>query len=548
MYRPQRILVGTAAAALVGTCLIGLGGPAVAAPTDPRGGPGAAAKTWQKPAAGTSGKIEFTDAATAASAASLPPYLAEIMRTANRVRTVDIHAGALNPSLAAESVAVELFDDATIALKTTVALSQGAAAGGRSSTTYSAGGKEGAALLTVIGGNVHGALWKGDTRYGIEPLGGGRHLVFEDGRTYPAEDRHAGEDEKAAGGPSPGMGTLATTVIDVMVAFDEHAQATFGSVAAVEDEIIEMINVSNMTYANSQIDLQLALTNTVDLNYTRNATDGTLDDSPYFSAIRGKTDGIVDSLHTARDANSADLVAVITDAVSVCGLGRYPTSGNPAELDAYTLVDGGCAVGNLTFPHEVGHNLCANHDPDNVTSNPCDSDAFAHLSVADNLRTVMSYANATNGCGSCTRIPYFSNPNVTFSGWTTGITGARDNSRVLGAWAGTVAAYRSSGPSPAACAVDYVITSTWPGNVQVDLTVHNNTAAYINGWTAGWAFTGNENVYNSWGVTVSRVGAQATATGSGFGTTIPPGGTVTVGFQATVTGTPTVPSPIDCDA
>lgn len=106
-----------------------------------------------------------------------------------------------------------------------------------------------------------------------------------------------------------------------------------------------------------------------------------------------------------------------------------------------------------------------------------------------------------------------------------------------------------SWPQPASgpCEVDYVVTNTWAGNVQVDLVVENNSATEpINGWTAEWTFTGDEDVYNSWGVAVSQVGTAATATGDGWGVTIPPGDSVTVGFQATVTGAPTVPTPISC--
>ncbi|MCW6006045.1 cellulose binding domain-containing protein [Micromonospora sp. CPCC 205371] len=537
-------------AALVGSGLVGLSGPVAAAPIAAEPAIPSRTATWAEPVAGTSAEIAFTDAPASLKASPLSPHLAQIVRDARRVRTVDLDTAALSPSLAAESVAIELFDDVTVDLKTNVALSKGAAIGGRTSSTYSAGGDGGAAVATIVGGDLHVSLWKGRAKYGIEPLGGGRHLVFEDGRRFPNEAPPVAQDGKAAKAPAAaapaGSGTLATSVIDIMVAFDETAQAMFGSVAAIEAEIIEMINVSNMTYANSQIDQQLALTNIVDLGYTPNATDGTTDEQTYLSRIRGKTDGIVDSVHTQRDDNSADLVSVITDATSVCGVGYLPVSGNPAELDAYSLTDGGCAVSNLTFPHEVGHNMCAHHDPANVTSNPCGSEAFAHVGPAENLRTVMAYANAANGCTTCTRIPYFSNPNVTANGWTTGIAGSRNNAAVMGARAAGIAAYRTSGPAPASCEVDYVISSTWPGNVQVNLVVENTTASPINGWTAQWNFTGNESVYNSWGVTVTKVGTAATATGTGFGASIPAGGTVTVGFQATVTGTPTVPTPITC--
>ncbi|GLI03606.1 hypothetical protein Pa4123_88840 [Phytohabitans aurantiacus] len=543
--RVRKVCIAMTGAALVGSGLVGLSGPVAAAPSAPYP---SRASTWAEPVAGTSAEIAFDDAPASLKAAPLSPYLAQIVRDAKRARTVQLDAAALSPSFAAESVAIELFDDVTVDLTTNVALSKGAAVGGRTSSTYSAGGDGGAAVATLIGGDLHVSLWKGRAKYGIEPLGGGRHLVYEDGRTFPNEAVPVSQEGQkgTAASVTGGTGTLATSVIDMMVAFDETAQAMFGSVSAIEAEILEMINVSNMTYANSQIDQQLALTNIVDLGYTPNATDGTTDEQTYLARIRGKTDGIVDVVHTQRDANSADLVSVITDATSVCGVGYLPVSGNSAELDAYSLTDGACAVSNLTFPHEVGHNMCAHHDPANVTSNPCGFEAFAHVDPAANLRTVMAYANAANGCTTCTRIPYFSNPNVTANGWVTGIAGSRNNAAVMAGKAAGIAAYRTSGPAPASCEANYVISSTWPGNVQVNLVVENTTTSPINGWTAQWNFTGNESVYNSWGVTVTKVGTAATATGTGFGASIPAGGTVTVGFQATVTGTPTVPAPITC--
>ena len=241
-------------------------------------------------------------------------------------------------------------------------------------------------------------------------------------------------------------------------------------------------------------------------------------------------------------------LAVITQLTDACGRGYLPTgfAGDPAEVSAYSITSGNCAVGNLTFTHEVGHNLCAHHDPANATDNPCGADSHGHFSTVEQLRTVMSYAYPYNGCQECTRIPYFSNPNIAYNGWTTGITDERNNSRVIGEWAPTIAAYRTPTGDDGSCQVTYSITNTWPGNVQVELEVANNTATYINGWTAEWTFIGDENVYNSWGVTVSQTGAQVTATGTGFGAQIPPGSSVTVGFQASVTGSPTVPASITC--
>jgi len=440
-------------------------GGGLAATTAPAAAPvgPTAPAPFKRPVAGTSATVRFTDAAPA-SAASMSPHLRGIVGKAKRVRTVNVDTGSLGASLAAAKVSLDLFADVTVPLDTAVAPSKGAGVKGMSSTTYSAGGKSGAAVVTIIGGDVHAAIWKGTTKYGIKPLGNGRHIVFEDGRVFPGEDEPSNFHQiqgdppgakRPAAAPSGGAGRIASAfpVIDVMVAFDDAAQTQYGSVDAAQADIIEMINLSNMAYANSLNDQQLALTNIVDLNYTPNAADGTTNDNTYLSAIRSTADGIVDNLHTLRDANSADLVSVISN-ISACGIAYLPASANPADLDAYSIVDFDCGVGNLSFPHELGHNMCAHHDPPNAGANPCAADGFGHFGIAENLRTIMSYANATNGCSTCVRIPYFSNPNVTYSGWTTGILGSRDNSRVLEQTDLDVSNYRAPISSPAVAGVD----------------------------------------------------------------------------------------------
>lgn len=416
---------------------------------------------YQRPVAGTSATVRFSDAA-AVNAATLPPYLRDIVSSAKRTRTVSVDAQAMGSSLAAATVTLDLFADVSVPLQTTVAPSLGAGFGKLSSTTYSGGGASGTATVSVIGNDVHAAIWKGTQKYGIKPLGNGLHLVFEDGRVFPGEDEPA-EALQRISTPGPAVAksvagagiAAAVPVIDVMVAFDNSAEAAYGSVAAAEADIIDMINVSNMAYFNSSNDQQLALTNIVNLNYSPNVGDGTDDDGNYIAAIRSKVDGIVDSLHTDRDANSADLFSVISNMSQWCGVAYSPRSAVPAESDAFSLVDYNCAVGNLSFPHELGHNMCADHDPLNATDgSPCEPDGFGHLGIAENLRTIMSYANVENGCPTCVRVPYFSNPNVTYNNWATGVLGANDNSRVLEITDTDVSNYRAPQFSAAVAGVD----------------------------------------------------------------------------------------------
>jgi len=99
---------------------------------------------------------------------------------------------------------------------------------------------------------------------------------------------------------------------------------------------------------------------------------------------------------------------------------------------------------------------------------------------------VMSYVDP---CPSgCTRVAYFSNPNVIFNGAPTGINNARDNARSINNTADTIAGYRYSGSSlmmlnyNSGIVIPRMISQnfTWlsdnvTGNVRIDLSRDEST-------------------------------------------------------------------------
>lgn len=106
----------------------------------------------------------------------------------------------------------------------------------------------------------------------------------------------------------------------------------------------------------------------------------------------------------------------------------------------------------------------------------------------------------------------------------------------------------TSSPPPAGgdCQVTYTITGGWPGNFQAEVAVENTGTSTINGWTVGWTYAGDEDIFNQWNASVSQTGATVTATDAGHNATIPPGGSAVFGIQGTVSGGATVPAPISC--
>ena len=98
------------------------------------------------------------------------------------------------------------------------------------------------------------------------------------------------------------------------------------------------------------------------------------------------------------------------------------------------------------LPHELGHNMAAHHDRANAGSTPAYPYAYGWVSTSGDFRTVMAYDNAACPGGSCSPVPYFSNPDVSYLGYPTGrpegAADAADNRKTLNNTGPTVAGFR----------------------------------------------------------------------------------------------------------
>lgn len=170
--------------------------------------------------------------------------------------------------------------------------------------------------------------------------------------------------------------------------------------------------------------------------------EGVSDDSDYFLDWMMASDLV----SNARTAHSSDLVGLIVENLDgYCGQAQDvldDTSGDSTVFNQVT--DRGCAVGNLTFAHEIGHLLGLAHDPANAGSSGACADSggtvysYGHF-VNGVERSLMSYSNQ---CSSgCTRVALISNPAVDFSNGSPSGTSARDNSRCADITLPNVAAY-----------------------------------------------------------------------------------------------------------
>lgn len=98
-------------------------------------------------------------------------------------------------------------------------------------------------------------------------------------------------------------------------------------------------------------------------------------------------------------------------------------------------------------------------------------------------------------------------------------------------------------PPPAPpCAVSYRTTGDWPNGFQANVTVRNTSATAINGWTLQWTFTRGQTVTQMWNAASTQNRGTVRATNVHYTASIPPGGSVQIGFNGNKPGANPAPT------
>jgi peptidyl-Asp metalloendopeptidase len=293
------------------------------------------------------------------------------------------------------------------------------------------------AILVRRGSGVTGNVRVDGKLYRIRPLPEGGHAVVEIDESRMPKD-HPGEFDALptiqmtganSGGMMTPMGSSSGTAQTIRVMVVATANAVSGYGGDMRALIDLAIAESNQSYVNSNvgITLQLAGYYTTTYNSVGMSTD--------LSRFRGTTDGYMDSVHSTRNSVAADVMMLVVNDSSSCGLASGIGS---SASTAFAAVYWNCATGYYSFAHEIGHLQSARHDPAaDPTNTPY---AYGHGYQAPNKawRTIMSY----NCSPSCPRINYWSNPNVTYGGVAMGTSTKNDNQRVLVNTKATIAGFR----------------------------------------------------------------------------------------------------------
>lgn len=390
-----------------------------------------------------------------------------------RSRAVRVDAAALRDVRAGDRVSLTLFDDTTV----TATIDGRESADGATSWTGAVVGSMGTFAAAEVDGVAHLSVTSADDgAFEVRTTRGGDYEVVEipsmpqpgddavdvhaedgehaDGAAHadhaaPAADAPSGSAPVAAGAPVAADGP---SVVDVAIIYPANLPGTVGGPAAMQAQFALGITQTNQALTASGVPTQVRLVGT---RQSASVQSSSLNTNYYALAKPG--DGAFDEAQALREETHADLVSLWLGGAypsgDFCGLGSL--GGTQPEYDAesaaWTVVYADqCATGNLSFAHEMGHNLSADHNA-GASSPPSGGKPYArgYVDVAGNFLTVMSYPNA---CPDCVRINNFSNPNVSRNGRPTG-TAAAFNARAVQEQAVAVANYRQSQIYPGAVAM-----------------------------------------------------------------------------------------------
>jgi hypothetical protein len=289
-------------------------------------------------------------------------------------------------------------------------------------------------FFTVRKGYVAGMIYTPEAVYEIVAKGDRQYLVQLDQSFFPeCYGDLKGDDDPVSNNIAPEGGVDSGDLIDVMVVYSTAVKNNVGGDAQAQALAQAAIDSANTAYINSKIRQRLRLVHSEEFAYTETTSAST-----DLSNLRANA-----GIATLRNTYNADLVSMISESVGVCGIGYLLNTMAGSPSNGFTVTVRSCAVGNLSFAHELGHNMGSQHNPENG-SGPVFSYSYGHY-VNGVFRTVMSYADpCPNGC---TRVAHFSNPVINYLGYSTGIDNQRDNVRSMEQTADVVAHYRYSGKS-----------------------------------------------------------------------------------------------------
>ena len=233
--------------------------------------------------------------------------------------------------------------------------------------------------------------------------------------------------------------TAPPPLVDLLVVYTSTLVAVDGSDAATRARIDFLVAVSNQAYIDSGAGIRIRTVARKRIDYPDE-----IGGQASLEEITNGTTAVKTQVDAWRAQYGADLVLFLRPYYpeGECGLGWLNGYHGSAfdKQNGYSLVRvGGLCADDLTFPHELGHNMGSHHDNDATGG---DYGAFPYsrgygltIDANSGFGTVMAYKVSPR-----VRVGLFSNPRLTCSGYPCGIANFADNARSLTRAAAGVAA------------------------------------------------------------------------------------------------------------
>ena len=303
-------------------------------------------------------------------------------------------------------------------------------------------------LLSVSNDNIQGVIETKRGVYAIETVGEKEYIIIKTDYSKLREgcDLQEYNDSSSIYNNLEGIShknknySISTTSLQksspyeckirVLVLYTPNAQH---SVSDIKNTISTAISLTNQSFINSNINYEIELVYAGLTNYTESSSYST-----DLDRLRINGDGYMDEVHTLRNEYSADICVLLINNSSVCG----KASGiGVTGADAFCIVStySTCASSNYSFAHEIGHLLGCRHDP--FVDNHSTPFAYGHgyVNPSKTWRTIMAYSS---DCGSCPRLLYWSNPDITHIGEAMGTINTHNNARVWNEQSNSVMSFR----------------------------------------------------------------------------------------------------------
>ena len=238
-------------------------------------------------------------------------------------------------------------------------------------------------------------------------------------------------DDETLSSPILRAATTHDCKIRVLVLYTQNAPSS-SSVSNIKNTILTAVALTNQSFINSQINYQIELVYAGQTNYTESGFETDL------SRFKTSGDGFMDEVHSLRNKYSADVCVLLINDSQICGVA---TDIGVSEDNAFCVVSvsGNCATTYYSFGHEIGHLIGCRHDTYVDSKSTPFAYGHGYVHPSNSWRTIMAYRYA---CGSCPRLLYWSNPNVTYNGEPMGTSATNDNTRVWNERSSTVMSFR----------------------------------------------------------------------------------------------------------